>query len=185
MSSWCQRSEENGQTGLSWQKGKVTQIVRTEVCRRASLNSQHVELWGRWATAAEKHTECHSCQLRTRNWGYNSHGSPKLDNRRLEKHCLGLMSLDFCCNSQTVGSKFGINNIKASIRTALHQWSCWWWCNGLWDILLVHVVGPFVPCQSLYTFIQYTHLLLATSNTGFLNMKMSSLYSNDLHSHQI
>jgi len=105
----------NGQTGLSWQKGTGTQIVRTEVCRRASLNSQHVELWGRWATAAEKHTECHSCQLRTRNSGYNSHGSPKLDNRRLEKHCLGLMSLDFCCNSQTVGSKFGINNIKAEL----------------------------------------------------------------------
>ncbi len=26
---------------------------------------------------------------------------------------------------------------------------------------------------------------LKSSQTGFLNMKMSSLYSNDLHSHQI
>ncbi len=34
-------------------------------------------------------------------------GSPKLDNRRLEK-MYGLMSLDFCCDIQIVGSEFAI-----------------------------------------------------------------------------
>ncbi len=67
-------------------KTTVTQpLVTTKVCRIPSLNAQHVEPWSRWATAAEDHTGCHSCQLRTGNGGT---GSTKLDNRRLEKRCL-------------------------------------------------------------------------------------------------
>lgn len=39
------------------------------VCRRAPLNTQRVEPWSEWATAAEDHTWCHSCQLRIERWG--------------------------------------------------------------------------------------------------------------------
>ncbi len=66
-------------------KRKATTQITTlinEVCRRESLKAQHIKPWSRWAAAAEQHTGCHSCQLRTGNWGYNSH------NRRLEKSCL-------------------------------------------------------------------------------------------------
>lgn len=31
------------------------------------------------------------------------------------------MSLDFCYNTQVVGSKFGVNNLKAWIHPALYQ----------------------------------------------------------------
>ncbi len=48
-------------------------LITTKVCRIPSLNAQHVEPWSRWATAAEDHTGCRSCQLRTGNGGYNSH----------------------------------------------------------------------------------------------------------------
>ncbi len=45
------------------------------VYRIPSLNAQHIEPWSRWTTAAEDHTGCRSCQIRTGNRGYNSHNS--------------------------------------------------------------------------------------------------------------
>jgi len=61
-------------------KATVTQqpVVTTEIFKRASLNAQYVEQWSRCATIAEEHTRCHSCQLRTANWGYNSHTLTKI-----------------------------------------------------------------------------------------------------------
>ncbi len=56
------------------------------------------------------------------------------------------MSLDFCCNIQMVGSKFGVKNMKAWIHPALSQGSGWWWCNGVRDIFLAHF-GPLVPIK--------------------------------------
>ncbi len=84
----------------------------------------------------------------------------------------------------------------------------------VWDILSWHTLGPLVPIEhrfkqpqptwvllltmSIPLWLQCTHLLMATSSrithhvtklkssqTGFLNMTMSSLYSNGLHSLQI
>ncbi len=110
-----------------------------------------------------------------------------------------------------VGSEFGVRNMKAWIHPALSQGSGWWWWSN--DIFLAHF-GPlstnwalFKPPQptrvllltmSIPLWLQYTHLLIANSSrithhitklkssqTGFLNMTMSSLYSNGLHSHQI
>ncbi len=76
-------------------KATVTQITTryNNVCRIPSLNTQHIEPWSRCATAAEDHTGCHSCQLRTGNESIIYSGSPKLDNRRLEKHCRVLQVL--------------------------------------------------------------------------------------------
>ncbi len=51
----------------------TTSLVTTKVCRIPSLKAQHFEPWSRWATAAEDHTGCRSCQLRTGKGGYNSH----------------------------------------------------------------------------------------------------------------
>lgn len=47
-------------------------------------------------------------------------GSPKLDNRRLERAPLGLMSHDFCCDIQTVESECSAN-MKAQIHPDLCQ----------------------------------------------------------------
>ncbi len=100
-------------------------LVTTKVCRIPSLNTQqHIKPWSRWATAAEDHTGCRSCQLRTGNRGYNSHRLTKIG------HCTHLL-------------------MDTSSR------------------IMHHVTK------------------LKSSQTGFLNMTMSSLYSNGLHSHQI
>ncbi len=50
----------------------------------------------------------------------------------------GLMSLDFCCDIQTVESEFGVKTWKhGSILPCLNG-SGWWWCNGVGDIFLAH-----------------------------------------------
>ncbi len=66
------------------------------------------------------HTGCHSCQLRTGNGGYNSHRLTKIG-QKIGKTLPGLMSLDFCCNIQMVGSEFAVKNMKAWIQPALSQ----------------------------------------------------------------
>ncbi len=52
--------------------------------------------------------------LRTENGGYNLH-------RLIGKTLPGLMSLDFCCGIQMVGSGFDVKNMKAWIHPALSQ----------------------------------------------------------------
>ncbi len=98
-------------------KATVTQkpLVTTNVCRIPSLNAQHVEPWIRWATAAEDPTGCCSCQLRTGNGGYNSHRLPTIEQQKNGKTLPGLMSLDFCCDIQMVGSEFVGKGHKAQM----------------------------------------------------------------------
>ncbi len=122
------------------------------------------------------------------------------------------MSLNFCCNIQMVGSEIGEKNMKAWIHPdstiqaaggSVMVWRIFYW----------HTLGPLVPTEHRLNATAYLsivadhvnpfmttvyHLLMATSSrimlhvtklkpsqTGFLNMTMSSLYSNGLHSHQI
>ncbi len=60
-------------------KATITQITtHYNQDRIPSLNAQHIEPWSRWATAAEDHTGCRSCQLRTGNRWYNSHRLTKI-----------------------------------------------------------------------------------------------------------
>ncbi len=122
-----------------------------------------------------------------------------------------LMSLNFCCNIQMVGSEIGEKNMKAWI----HPDSTIQAGGGVmvWRIFSWHTLGPLVPTEHRLNAPAYLsivtdhvhpfmttvyHLLMATSSrimhhvtklkssqTGFLNMTMSSLYSNGLHSHQI
>ncbi len=89
--------------------------------------------------------------------------------------------------------------------------SGWWWCNGVGDIFLAHFKPLSTnwasfklhslpeyccwPCPSLYDYsvsifwctssrIMHHVTKLKSSQTGFLNMTMSSLYSNGLHRSQ-
>ncbi len=119
----------------------------------------------------------------------------------------------FLLQYSDVGSEFGLKNMKAWIHPALSRWfRCWWWCNGVGDIFLAHFGHLstnwasfkhhslpeycYWPCPSLYDYsvpifwcassrIMHHVTKLKSSQTGFLNMTMSSLYSNVLHSHQI
>ncbi len=122
------------------------------------------------------------------------------------------MSLNFCCNIQMVGSEIGEKNMKAWIHpdSTIQAGG-----GGVmvWRIFSWHTLGPLVPIEHRLNVTAYLsivadhvhpfmttvhHLLMATSSrimyhvtklkssqTGFLNMTMSSLYSNGLHSHQI
>jgi len=114
-----------------------------------------------------------------------------------------LMSLDFCCDIQMVGSKYGVNNMKAWIYLALYQQGAFSW-NTLQTLLSIeHRLNATaflsIVADHVYAFMTTVyHLLMATSSgitqhvtklksaqTGLLNMRVSSLNSNDLHSHQI
>ncbi len=117
------------------------------------------------------------------------------------------MSLDFCCDIQMVGSK--LRKEHESMDPALAVGGVM-----VWGIFSWHTLGPLVPIEphrlngTAYLSIVADHVhvfmstvypfLMATSSrimhhatklkspqTGFLNMTMSSLYSNGLHSHQI
>ncbi len=65
-------------------------------------------------------------------------GSPKSDNRRLEKCCLVWWVLDFCCDIQMVRSEFGVENMKAWIPPAMSQRFRLVVYNGVGDICLAH-----------------------------------------------
>ncbi len=71
-------------------KATVTQIITryNQDLQNTSLNTQHIEPWSRWAPAAEDHTGCRSCQIRTAHGGYNSHRFTKTGQQKNEKHCL-------------------------------------------------------------------------------------------------
>ncbi len=113
----------------------------------------------------------------------------------------------FLLRHSDVGSEFGIKNMKAwIILPCLNGSGWWWWCNGVGDILLAHLV-PIEHRLNATAYLSmvadHVHLFMTTvyhllmyfqqdnvtklksSQTGFLNMTMSSLYSNGLHSHQI
>ncbi len=111
-----------------------------------------------------------------------------------------------------VWSEFGVKNMKAWIHPALSQQ--FRMVVVVWGIFSWHTLGPLVPIEHrliataylsivadhVHPFMTtvYTYLLMAissrimhhvtklkSSQTGFLNMTMSSLYSNVLHSPQI
>ncbi len=128
---------------------------------------------------------------------------------KIGKSLPGLMSLDLCCNIQMVESEFGVKNMDPSCLVSTVQ------AVGVmvWGIFSWHTLGPLVPTEHRLNATVYLsiiadhvhpfmttvyHLLMATSSrimhhvtklkssqTGFLNMTMSSLYSNSLHNHQI
>ncbi len=131
------------------------------------------------------------------------HGLTKIGQWKIGKTMPGLMSLDFCCDIQMVGSESG--NMKATVQTG----------GGVmvWGIFSWHTLDPLVPVEHRFNATAYLSIVadhvhpfmttvypssdgysqqdtrcvtkLKSSRTGFLNMTMSSLYSSSLHSHQI
>lgn len=129
-------------------KTTLTQITtgynegRKRWCRRAVLNRPHTELWSRWATAAQDHTQWQSCELRS----------------------LRKLRLQFTGLSKTEQEKIG----RALISPATH--GCWgqnlmyttlnhdfilpcisdsgcWWCNSVWGKFLWYTLRPLVPSE--------------------------------------
>ncbi len=109
-----------------------------------------------------------------------------------------------------VGSEFGVKNMKAWIILPCLNGSGWWWCNGVGDVVLAHfgplstnwasfkhqstwvllltIIPLWLQCTIFWctsSRIMHSVTKLKSSQTGFLNMTMSSLYSNGLHSPQI
>ncbi len=128
-------------------KATVTQITTcyNQVMQNTISERKHIEPWSRWSTTAEDHTGCRSCQLRTGHRGYNSHRLTKIGQQKIGKMLPGLMSLDFCFDIKMVVSVFGVKNWKhGSILPCLNG-SSWWWCNGVGDIFLAHLV-PIEHC---------------------------------------
>lgn len=138
--------------------------------------------------AAADHTGCHSCELRTGNWGYNWYGLPLTGQQKIGKMLPGLLSLNFCSDTQIVGSEFGVNNMKTWIHPVLYQrFRLVVVCDGIGDLFLAHS-GPL---NTNWTLFKHHSLpkgccwrCPSSDQTGFLNMTVSSVYLNAHHSRQ-
>ncbi len=195
-------------------KVTVTQITTcyNQGMQNTSLSAQHIEPWSRWTTAAEDYTGCRSCQLRKGNGGYNTHRLTKIgqiedwknvawsdESRFLLRHSDGRVRI-FHKEHESMDPSCLVSMVQAG---GVMMWGIFSW----------HTLGILVPIEhglNAAVYLRFvadhvhpfmttvTHLLMATSSrimhrvtklkssqTGFLNMTMSSLYSNGLHSHQI
>lgn len=88
--------------------------------------------WSRCIIAEEDHSGWHSFQ-KTKTIHT---GSPKLDNRRLEKCWL------VCCDIWIAGSEFVVNTMKVSILSYINGLGWWWFykdrCTN-WTLLKCHI----------------------------------------------
>ncbi len=122
------------------------------------------------------------------------------------------MSLDFCCDIQMVGSEFGVKEHESMDPSCLVS-TVQAAGSGVmvWGLFSWYTLGPLVPIEHRLNATAYLSIVadhvhpfmttvypssdgyfqqdnvtkLKSSQTGFLNMTMSSIYSNGLHSHQI
>ncbi len=172
----------------------------------------HIEPWSRWATAAEDHTGCRSCQLRTGNGGFaQAHQNWTIEDwknvawsdesRFLLQHSDGRVRI-WHKEHESMDPSCLVSTVQAGGGGVM-----------VWGIFSWHTLGPLVPIElrlnaTAYLSIVADHVYLfmttvytssdatssrimhhvtklKSSQTGFLNMTMSLLYSNDLHSHQI
>ncbi len=148
MLCWCQR--RMGRMVRDDRKATVTQkpLVTTKVCRISSLNAQHVEPWSRWAIAAEDHTGCRSCQLRTGNGGYSSHRITKIgkqkigknvawsdESRFLLRHSDGRVRI-WCKEHETMDPFCLVSTVQAGGGGVM-----------VWGIFSWHTLGPLVPIE--------------------------------------
>ncbi len=99
---------------------------------------QHVEPWSRWATAAEDHTGCRSCQLRTGNG----------DNRRLKnvawsdvswfllQHSDGRVRI-WCKEHESMDPSCLVSMVQVGCGGGVMVWGIFYW----------HTLGPLVPIE--------------------------------------
>ncbi len=170
--------------------------------------------WSRSATAAEDHTGCRSGHLRTGNGGYNlqkAHQDWTIEDwknvawsdgsRFLLRHSDGRVRI-WRKEHESMDPSCLVSTVQADGGGVV-----------VWGIFSWHTLGPLVPIEhrlNATAFLSIVadhvhpfrttvyHLLMATSSrithhvtklkssqTGFLNMTLSSLYSNGLQSLQI
>ena len=144
-------------------------------------NAQHVRAWGIWTTAAEDHTRYHSCQLRKINWDKQNWTTEDWKNVSGSEPWFQLWQSDgwvriWPKQQERIARSFLVSTVQAGGGSVM--------ASGIFSC---HTLGPLVPtkppCPSV------THLLRA-GNTScqksqiisvwFVNMTMSSLYSNEL-----
>lgn len=68
----------------------------------------------------------HSCLPRTEMWGYSVHGLSETG-----QILPNLMNLDFCCDTEMIGSEIGISRMNLP---CVNSPGCFWWSNGVVDI---------------------------------------------------
>lgn len=120
---------------VSSSKLKMTRFLRNMVCRRAFLHREHVEPWSRWATAADI---CQKRKLKLINCM-----ASKIWQQKIKKMLLRLMSLDFFCYIQIVGSKWHENyeSMDQTWRISTFQADS---SVMVWVILSWHTLFPLV-----------------------------------------
>ncbi len=214
MPCWCQRSEENGLVRDD-RKTTVTQITIRYNQDLQNTISEHTTRWTLKqmdSSSRRPHrVPLRSDKNSTRRIQFTqTHQNWTIEDCR---NVAWSDESWFLLQHSDVGSEFGVKNMKAwIILPCLNGSGCWWWCNGVGDIFLAHF-GSFStnwalfkhhslpeyccwPCPSLYDYsvhifwctssrIMHHVTKIKSSQTGFLNMTMSSLYSNGLHSLQI
>lgn len=140
-------------------QGKTRRITCYKQGReKTSMNTHHIKEDG---LQQKKNTLVdHSCQLRKENWGYTL--------AWLTKHNIGKMCPGLMISAATfTGSQFGIDNT----------------CNtAMWITLWPQSTHLLTAVSSS---IMWNVTMLRSSQTGFLKMRVSSLYSNGHHCHQI
>lgn len=128
MPCWSRRSEVNGQTLSSWWESNRDSdiLITTRVCRWASLTSQHIKPWSRWAPPVEGHSFLYLDTL-------VSYKKRRLQVTQAQqnwttddwKHCLVCWVLIFATKFKPVVW----HNEHGSVLSCLK--GCWWWCNGV------------------------------------------------------
>ncbi len=96
------------------------------------------------------------CGYLDRSWGANSHG--------LLKNVTPLMSLNFCCEIQMVGSEFGVNNMTQEPSCLVSTVQAGGAGIVVWGIFSWHTSGPSVPAE---------HHLNSTAYVLLLTMSIS------------
>ncbi len=121
-------------------KTTVTQIITryNQGMQNTSLNTQHLKHWSRWSTAAEDHTGCRSCQLRTGNGGYNSHRLNKIVSRNWEESRFLLQHSDVRVRiwrkeHESMDPSCLVSMVQAGGGVVV------------WGIFSWHTLGPLVP----------------------------------------
>ncbi len=212
MPCWGQR--RMGRLVRDDRKATVTQIT-TRYNQGMQKTIQHIEPWSRWTTAAEDHTGCSSCQIRTGNWRMQfaqAHQNWTIEDWKIVAWSDESRFLLWISDGRVRIWRKEHESMDPSCLVSMVQ------VGGgggvmVWGIFSWHTLGPLVPIEHHLKCTAYPsivadhvhpfmttvyHLLMATSSrimhhvtklkssqTGFLNMTMSSLYSNGLHSHQI
>ncbi len=216
MPCWCQR--RMGRLVRDDRKATLTQIttrynqsIQNNISERTTRRTLKQMVY-----SSRRPHQVPLLSAKNRKWRLQFEtGSPKLDNRRLEKCCLVWWISISAATFQMVGVRIWrkehesmdpsclVSMVQAGVGGVM-----------VWEIFSWHTLGPLVAIEHRLNTTTYlsivadhvhpfmttvgTHLLIATSSrithhvtklkssqTGFLNMAMSSLYSNGLHSHQI